>query len=53
MLACFDPAKLADVQDVIDNLEMLPREALIYIAGYIEGTKDQHHKVAPDQRPAG
>lgn len=51
MLACFDPAKLADVQDVADKLEMLPREALIYIAGYAEGVKDRN--INPDQRHAG
>lgn len=52
MLACFDPEKLADVQTIADKLAMLPRETLIYIAGYAEGARDKQSK-KPDQRTAG
>ena len=33
--------KLADVQTVADNLALLPKEALLYIAGYAEGRRDR------------
>lgn len=36
-----DSAKLVDVQTVADKLSDLPKEALIYIAGYVEGCRDR------------
>lgn len=35
-----DPAKLADAQTVADKLATLPRDALLYISGYVGGFKD-------------
>ena len=35
-----DPAKLADAHAVADKLTDLPQEALLYIAGYAEGSRD-------------
>lgn len=36
-----DLKKLADAQVVADSLSGLPKEALIYIAGYAEGWRDR------------
>lgn len=36
-----DPAKLADAQAVAAKLIGLPKEALLYIAGYVEGCRDR------------
>lgn len=33
--------KLADAQSIADNLALLPKEALLYIAGYAEGRRDR------------
>jgi len=41
-----DTAKLADVQNVVDKLVKLPEKALVYIAGYAEGTLDAIGKQA-------
>jgi hypothetical protein len=32
---------LADAQSIADNLALLPKEALLYIAGYAEGRRDR------------
>lgn len=39
MYTRIDPAKLADVQTVANKLADLPRDALIYISGYVEGCR--------------
>lgn len=36
-----DAAKLADAQTIADKLADLPKEALLYIAGYAEGCRDR------------
>lgn len=36
-----DSSKLSDAQAIADKLANLPKEALIYIAGYSEGYKDK------------
>lgn len=36
--------RLADVQRVSDNLALLPKEALLYIAGYTEGVRDKPNR---------
>lgn len=41
MSVVIDPAKLADAQVIADKLVGLPKEALIYIAGYAEGCRDR------------
>ena len=33
----YDTSKLADARTVAENLAGLPKEALLYIAGYAEG----------------
>jgi len=55
MQARFDPAKLADVQTVASKLADLPKDALLYISGYVEGRRDAteqqkdllHHSTKP------
>lgn len=37
----YDTNKLADAQIVADKLTGLPKEALLYIAGYAEGSRDK------------
>ena len=37
----YDTSKLADAQTVAENLAGLPKEALLYIAGYAEGVRDK------------
>ena len=39
-----DLKKLSDVQSVVDRLSGLPKEALLYIAGYAEGWRDKPKK---------
>lgn len=41
MMSTINPAKLADAQSVADKLSGLPKDALLYIAGYVEGRRDQ------------
>lgn len=36
----FDPVQLADTQTIADMLAGLPKDALIYIAGYADGRRD-------------
>lgn len=36
-VAGIDPAKLADAQDVAGKLQQLPKDVLLYIAGYVDG----------------
>ena len=43
-------AKVADVQCVAEKLAELPRDALMYIAGYAEGRRDAQQANA--QKPA-
>lgn len=43
-------AKVADVQYVAEKLAELPRDALMYIAGYAEGRRDAQQANA--QKPA-
>lgn len=46
MHARLDPVKLADVQMVADKLADLPKDALFYISGYVEGRRDtMEHQV--------
>lgn len=33
--------RLADAQSIADNLALLPKDALLYIAGYAEGYRDR------------
>lgn len=50
-----DPEKLADAQAIAQKLVSLPKEALLYIAGYAEGCRDkpEDNKVRPPtNRPA-
>lgn len=46
---------LADAQSIADNLALLPKEALLYIAGYAEGRRDRparkrKKKIAPMEK---
>lgn len=41
MSASVDNEKMVDVQIVAEKLTHLPKEALIYIAGYVEGCRDR------------
>ena len=61
MYARLDPVKLADVQTVANKLADLPKDALLYISGYVEGRRDAmerqmdqlHHSAPhPDARPS-
>ncbi len=59
MYARLDPVKLADAQTVANKLADLPKDALIYISGYVEGRHDRerkdhlHHSAPPpDIRPS-
>lgn len=36
-----DVSKLADVQNIANQLTKLPKEALLYISGYAEGCRDK------------
>lgn len=36
-VAGIDPARLADAQDVAGKLQQLPKDVLLYIAGYVDG----------------
>lgn len=47
----FDPDKLADVQNVADKLSGLPKDALLYIAGYAEGRRDAPKKRKSEKPP--
>lgn len=40
MYSKLDPIKLADVQTVANKLSDLPKDALLYISGYVEGRRD-------------
>lgn len=59
MNARLDLAKLADTQTVASKLADLPKDALFYISGYVEGRRDAvtqqknrpHHSPQPDDRP--
>ena len=60
MYARLDPAKLADAQTVASKLADLPKDALLYISGYVKGRcdateqqKDQpHHSPQMDAQPS-
>lgn len=61
MYSRLDPVKLADVQTVATKLADLPKDALLYISGYVEGRRDAveqqkdrlHHTTQPpDTRPS-
>ena len=41
MHAPIDTAQLADAQHVADKLTELPKDALLFVAGYVEGRLDQ------------
>lgn len=47
-----DLAKISDAQAVADKLSKLPKEALLYIAGYVEGVKDRIPPDNPKKKPA-
>ena len=40
----YDTSKLADARTVAENLAGLPKEALLYIAGYAEGCRDKPNR---------
>lgn len=40
MYANLDQSKLADVRTVANKLADLPKDALLYISGYVEGCRD-------------
>lgn len=48
-----NPEKLADVQRVSDKLTGLPKDALIYIAGYAEGRRDNPKRSRSKKPPGG
>lgn len=41
---------LADAQSIADNLALLPKEALLYIAGYAEGRRGQARTETQEER---
>lgn len=43
-----DISKLADVKTVANKLADLPKEALLYIAGYAEGCRDKQTEAKPE-----
>ena len=47
-----DLAKISDVQAVADKLAKLPKDALLYIAGYVEGVRDRVSKKPKDVKTA-
>lgn len=55
MYARLDPVKLADVQTVANKLADLPKDALLYISGYVEGRRDamerQMDQLQPSNQP--
>lgn len=44
-----DLAKLSDIQIIADKLGGLPKEALLYIAGYAEGCRDRPNENKVDK----
>lgn len=44
--------KVSEVQAVADKLAELPKEALLYIAGYTEGVRDKPKKKKKTAKPA-
>ena len=47
-----DLAKISDAQAVADKLAELPKDALLYIAGYVEGVRDRASKKPKDVKTA-
>lgn len=47
-----DLAKISDAQAVADKLAKLPKDALLYIAGYVEGVRDRVSEKAKDAKTA-
>lgn len=48
----YDTNKLSDAQTVAEKLTGLPKEALLYIAGYAEGCRDRPtRKRRKERRP--
>lgn len=47
-----DLAKIFDVQAVADKLAELPKDALLYIAGYVAGVRDRLPPDKPNKKPA-
>lgn len=47
-----DLAKIFDVQAVADKLAELPKDALLYIAGYVDGVRDRLPPDKPSKKPA-
>lgn len=45
-----DPAQLADAEDVAGKLQLLPKDALMYIAGFVEGYIAKADRAAHDSR---
>lgn len=43
-----DINKLADAKSVANKLADLPKEALLYIAGYAEGCRDKQAEAKPE-----
>lgn len=48
----YDTSKLADARTVAENLAGLPKEALLYIAGYAEGVRDKPKRRKKAQQKA-
>lgn len=44
--------KISEVQTVADKLAELPKEALLYIAGYAEGVRDKPKRKKKTVKPA-
>lgn len=44
--------KLADIQHIVAKLEGLPHDALMYIAGYVEGCRDTQNEKHTVEKPA-
>lgn len=44
--------KISEVQTVADKLAELPKEALLYIAGYAEGVRDNPKRKKKTVKPA-
>lgn len=44
--------KLVDIQHIVAKLDGLPHDALMYIAGYVEGCRDTQNVEHSTEKPA-
>nr|WP_300129740.1 hypothetical protein [uncultured Butyricicoccus sp.] len=44
--------KLVDIQHIVAKLDGLPHDALMYIAGYVEGCRDAQSEKYTTEKPA-